>query len=539
MASHAAGQSGPLRGVVWQPPADLAQAISDLYAMRRAGVQAVRTGVVGDERLLTVADTLGLRFFQEIPITNMTAGDLRDTVGYAARLLEPVLARAKRHRSARFFGLARMSDTSDPAACDYFQQLTRRVHTHGPAGARSFYVSPYTRPDACVGVADLVLLNVLDHPDPARVLDRWASGDSSGSAHVGIGALGTWVDDNQTGLRAPHSPEAQARYLESNLNLLLGQRPAARPFAVFVYRWRDPAEQGGVDGDTEQPVPVAYGLSTPTRMRPSMNVVSGIYTGDQTVFAFDGGEENAPSWPWTTVLGWCGVILLGTFYAASPRLRFMVPRYFGAHGFYRDAVREGRDVLLGVNAALLTIIGLTTGVVWAVVLRAFSAERSYAMLLRWLSEPARELLAAMAEHMWAAALVFGGIYALSALLWSVILALASRRHYPLAVSQTLMLIVWPRWPVLLLLPAAMVVPYLSHDTAMLVGLLLLACWAVITIVTTIRTAYDFNEVTRVPFYFSILCWLINPMILLLALVAVLMLANLPETRFLYHLLEWA
>lgn len=528
------GQTPALRGVVWQQPDDLREAISDLYEMRRVGVQAVRTDVIADERLLTVADGLGMQIFQEIPVENLTVLELQDTVAFAMRTLDQALARARQHPSARHFGLARMSDTSDPAACAYLEQLTQRVRQQGPERARTYYVTPFIKADACTGAVDLVLLNTLDAEDPSALLAGFVEQDSVRVGRTGIGALGTWVDDGAgPGVRIPHSPQSQARYLENNLNRLFDRRAPVQPYAVFVYRWSDPV---GSDATGVGLTPVAYGLHGESTSRPALDVVRGIYTGSQLVFAFDQGGEPSGSWPWITLLGWSGIAVLGVFYAASPRLRFMIPRYFVAHGFYRDAVREGRDVLLGPSVALLATEALATGVLWSAVINAYAGEYAFQMLLRWTADPVRGLLMSAQSYPWVAVLIFAAVFVACALLWSIILVLLSRRRYALSSSQTMMLVVWSGWPLLLLLPAAMVVPALDADMAKTVSLTLLAIWGVVLLCAVVRTVYDFHDVTKVPVYFTLAAWLLNPYVLLVLALAVSVLFNVPEAAFLYHLL---
>lgn len=531
------GQTPPLRGVVWQQPDDLQEAISELYEMRQAGVQAVRTDIVEDERLLTVADGLGVQIFQEVPVENLTATGLRDTVAFAARRLDQALARAQQHPSARHFGLTRMSDTSNPDACGYLEQLTNRVRESGPAGVRTYYVTPFVEADACAGTVDLVLLHVLDAENPQALLEQFVEQDSTRLGRIGIGALGTWVNDEaEPGIRIPHSAEAQARYLENNLNRLLGRRTHVQPYAVFVYRWTDPAGSDVAEQERQSVVPVTYGLWSETARRPALNVVHGIFTGDQMVFAFDQGEGPSNGWPWVTLLGWSGVAVLGIFYAASPRLRFMVPRYFGAHGFYRDAVREGRDILFGSSVALLIVEGLATGVLWSVAIHTFATEEAFLMLLRWIDDPIRSLLFSAQHYPWVAVLIFAALSILVGFLWSVVLALMSRQRYSLAPSQTLMLVVWPGWPLLILLLVSMAVPALDAAEAETAALVLLGIWGGTMLYTSVRTVYDFREVTRLSYYLALGAWLLNPFILLLLTFGLVVLLNLPEAAFLFHLL---
>ena len=112
-----AAQTQTYRGVVWDPPADPVQAEATMRQMHAMGVNAIRMPLLRDERLLTLADTLGLHLFQELPLDYLSAEALRDTLGYATRLLELVLNDARAHPSVRHIGLARHSDTSDSTAC--------------------------------------------------------------------------------------------------------------------------------------------------------------------------------------------------------------------------------------------------------------------------------------------------------------------------------------------------------------------------------------------------------------------------------------
>ncbi|MEM6327731.1 MAG: hypothetical protein AAF791_11495, partial [Bacteroidota bacterium] len=100
-----------LAGVVWGAPETDAEAIADLAQMRRAGVRAVRTGLV-TEAVLGAADRLGIAVVQELPIADVPASRLAVLLPMADSLLSLALDRASRHASARVFILARGVDTS-------------------------------------------------------------------------------------------------------------------------------------------------------------------------------------------------------------------------------------------------------------------------------------------------------------------------------------------------------------------------------------------------------------------------------------------
>src|SRR5690606_10614355 len=274
-----------LAGVVWSPPRDRAAALDELLAMRRAGVRAVRTGLLADTLLLRAGDLLGLAFYQDLPIANLPAPALLDTLVHAERLLEGALALAARYRSARHFGLALYSDTSDPRARPYFERLTALVHATGPEGSRAYYLTRFPEDDRCDRQVDLVLLDARDG-DPEALLARWRRTHETAA---GIGAFGAAVrPGREGGWRIPGTLAAQARTLELGLGAMMeGEAPAA----FFVYRWRDGRTDAVLDQRAEVQG-VGYGLMDEGgRPRPALAVVRGFYTGTQRVFAFDAGTS--------------------------------------------------------------------------------------------------------------------------------------------------------------------------------------------------------------------------------------------------------
>ena len=485
------------KGVVWAAPADVRQAEGDLIRMRRAGVEAVRTGLVRDERLLALADTLGLRFFQELPLDALPAARLADTLAFARETLRRALARARGHPSARHFGLARRIDTSVPEACDFFRALAGMR----PDGVRVYYVSVFTAADRCRDAVDFVLLDGRDRLPPVT--------DWTGR---GLATLGAWVDpDGPRGLRNAHAPEAQARFLETRLNALLDA--ASPPVAVFVHRWRDAAPDADADPEPPDPYGRRYGLHDRTgRPRLAFDVTAGVYTGRQRVFAFPAGRAPGPGAPWIVLVGWAVVAMLAVHYARSPRFRFMAPRYFLAHGFYRDAVREGRDVLPMTSALLLLAIAAGVGMTASVVFGAITDTRAVMTALRWLPGGMRETLAGLLGQPWLLALTAGSLYALALALWAAALAFVARRRRPLTPGQVFMLVVWPRWMLLPLMAAAMVLgarPVSPGTAAALAG-----AWLLLTLWATVRTLIDFARITRAPFARTLAAAFTHPFVLL-------------------------
>lgn len=533
----ATAQRAPLKGLVWTIPADLNQAETELLAMHRMGVEAIRTGLVQHERLLTLADTLGLHFFQELPLDALPDAALNDTLGYARRVLELAIERARNHPSARHFGLARRSDTSTPAACAFFEHLAERVHRL--PNSRAYYLSAFIEADRCAGAVDFVLLDALDTPDPAALLRRWQAAQTSRPA--GIGALGTWVRTNAgTGLRDPHAPEAQARYLETHLPTLLSHTAGSLPPVVFVYRWRDIRSAAPSPAhDLARPYQKSYGLfAFDGTMRPAHPVVRGFFTDTQTIFAFPAGIAPAQAIPWTLLFGWLVFILIAGCYAFSPRFRDTVPRYFLAHGFYRESIREGREVLFGSSVVLLIATALCVGVLGSLFLETVRREVAFQYSFGIVPEPVQIVGVALLAQPWMLVLLLGSFYALGVALWTSLLSFASRRRQPLIPGQALMVVLWARWPSPLLMAGAMVVPTLPGTQAVTVMLLLAGAWVLTTLWAIVRTLSDYAAITGCSPYLVIAMAFANPLpvLLLIGLSTALATPDItPALSFFWHL----
>ncbi|WP_456429063.1 hypothetical protein [Rhodocaloribacter sp.] len=508
------------KGVVWAAPADVRQAEADLIRMRRAGVEAVRTGLVRDERLLSLADTLGLQLFQELPLDHLPAARLVDTLAFAREALRRTLARARGHPSARHFGLARRSDTSVPEACDFFRALAGMR----PDGVRLYYVSVFVAADRCRDAVDFVLLDARDRLPPVA---DWRG--------RGLATLGAWVNpDGPRGLRNAHAPEAQARFLETHLNALLDAE--SPPVAVFVHRWRDAAPDADAGPEPPDPYGRRYGLHDRAgRPRPAFDVTAGIYTGRQRVFAFPPGEAPGPGAPWIVLIGWIVVAMIAGHYARSPRFRFMAPRYFLAHGFYCDAVREGRDVLPMTSALLLLAIAVSVGMTASVVFSAVMDSRAVMPALQWLPGGMRVAVVGLLRQPWLLTLTAGSLYALALATWAGVLAFVARRRRPLAPGQVFMLVVWPRWTLLLLMVAAMVLA--SRPPSAPVAAALAGAWLLLTLWATVRTLLDFARVTRASSGRTLTAALTHPFLLVVVPACFLATAFFgPWLSFLRHLI---
>ncbi|HEX8386951.1 MAG TPA: hypothetical protein VF576_12250, partial [Rubricoccaceae bacterium] len=270
-----------LAGVSWVVPAEGAAAIDDLVAMRRAGVRAVRTDLVGDTLVLRAASMLGIALYQDLPVRGLPAAHLLRQTDEAARLLAQAIERGRPYPAARRYGLAVACDTSDPRVQPYFERLTEVSHA---AGAETYYTTRFPQSDRADGTVDLVLLEAVDG-DPAALVARWRARSAT---PVGLASVvsGT-VAGREGGWRTPGSAAAHARGLEDALNALLALQPP--PAATFVGLWRDAPEGARRDVRTEV-TGARTGLHDEAgRPRPALAVASGFFTGRQRVFAFDAG----------------------------------------------------------------------------------------------------------------------------------------------------------------------------------------------------------------------------------------------------------
>ncbi len=506
------------RGVVWRQPDELNAALRDLQAMRDAGVTAVRTDLVTRAPILRTADIFGLDLYQDLPIADLPAGRLADTLAFAQRELRTALTLAQQHPSARAFGLARFADTSTPTACAYFRILTDLVRSEGPPGTQTYYVSRFVEDDVCAETVDLVLLDARER-DPMRLVERWRAAHGT---PVGLGYFGTSVDDEVGGgYRTPRSRAAQARTLENGLGALFSMPP---PAAVFVYRWRDGVE-------------APFGLlASDGTARPAFDVLRGFYTGRQRVFAFDAGAEPVAREGASTfvLIGWALAILLALLLWMAPRFRQIAPRYFTRHAFYRESLQRGRAVEDWANFGLMVAVVLSAGLIGAVALEAAAQTVVVEAAMSGMRPEAQARVLGVLGAPWATILLVGAVYAVWLglnMLW--LLVLTGRRHR-IRPSQALTLVVWSRWQVLALMVGAVLLAAQSEATLRWVpGLLSL--WVLAEFASSVRVLYDFGRVTRVSMPRALVLGLGVPLGLTAIFGVVALLSVQPELTFLWHL----
>ena len=518
-----------LAGVVWAQPADPAEAIDELLRLRRDGVRAVRTGLVRDSLLLTAADLLGVAVYQDLPVSNLPATVLLDTLAAAERHLRRALALAEGHPSARHFGLARYSDTSDPRSRPYFERLTALARA---AGARTYYLTRFPESDRAAHTVDFVLLDARDG-DPMALLARWRARHEE---PAGIGAFGAAVrPGREGGWRLPGTPAAQARALENGLaDLVAAEAP---PVAFFVYRWDDASGETVRDQRAEVQG-VVYGLvDAEGAARPARDVVRGFFTGVQRVFAFDAGTaapEARTAAP-LVLLGWAILLGLGLLYWLAPRFGLLGGRYFGRHDLYRESIQRGYDLNVGLNSLLAAFVALGTGLIWAATLRALARTDALATATSAWSPAGQARLDALLGVPLAVVLLGAVLYGLWVLFNMIWLFLLTGRRHRIRPPQALTLAVWSRWAVVALMVAAMILSTLPARTATTLAPVLLLTWLAVEVVATGRMLYDFAHVSRVPMQRAVLVGFWAPLGVLAVIVLGALLFARAELGFLWHL----
>ena len=515
-------------GVRWTLPAGRAAAIDALVAMHRAGVRAVRTGIVADTLVLGAATRLGVALYQDLPVEGLPAATLLARTGAAARVLERALARGRPYASARHYGLATGSDTSDPRARPYFEALTALAHA---AGARTYYETRFPRSDRLSGSVDVVLLDATD-VDPAALLAAWRARSPTPAGFASLGA--TVVPGRDGGWRTPGSAAAQARRLENALSGLLSLAEA--PAVTFAARWQDDDESTGVRARVSG---LRDGLlDTDADPRPAFAVVRGFFTGTQRVFAVDAGADVSDAAPRgrsaLLLLGWTLVIGLGALMAAVPRVGTLVPRYFTRHDLYREAVQRGYDLAAGQTAAIGAGLAVAFGIVGSAALRAMGrTDALVAAVSSWPPGVQNRLVELLERPLLLVAVLAlaGGVWGMLTVVWLVVVA-APRR---LRAGQALSLAVWSRWATVPLMSLALLLAGVGPQTATVLAPALLGLVLLAEVVAGYRMMLDLTAVTRVSPARALIVGFGVPFVLFLAALATVGVAASAEAAYVWHL----
>lgn len=520
-ASDARAQRQPEIGVEWMAPGDFVDAAGDLLEMAEVGFTAVRMPPVYDRGFYDLADSLGLTLYVELPLAGLSTRELGQAAALADSVLTLVLAAGQGFDSAGPIGIVRHSDTQSSGGCSEIRRLSTRIRQ---AGRQSFYTSGFGPQDTCAAEVDFVLLDLLGRPDPMKALD----GALADASVRGIAGLGAPVTTAGGGWKVPGSPEAQARFMEEALARVLGSDKER----VFVHRWRDAERR---TSDIPDPWGRAYGLYTRNSdPRPALQVVRGILLGIQDTFAFPPGAEPDRQQPWFPLLGWMMLSLTALLYAGNPRFRSMIPRYFFAHGFFRNAVREAREVLPLTSTAILTVTGLSVGLIGSYVITSLRDTALVLHMYRQMAAPTREAVTAIMGAPFVLVVLIGSLTLLSTSIWMAGWMTVTGRRARLLPSQALMLASWPRWQVLVLLPLAMTLESVGPVPEWSV-LLLGAAWLLTALWATVRTAWDLTRITHVPLPVAALVWTLHPLVLGSLVMAGWSLFHWHEVRFAWHL----
>jgi hypothetical protein len=518
-------------GLVWTPPPGTAAALDELLRLRRAGVRAVRLPMVEDTFLLAAADLLGIALWQDMPMANLAAEHLIRALPEAEQLLGRSLALAHRYGSARHFGLASYSDTSDPRARPYFERLTALARAQGPEGTRTYYLTRFPRADRCAHTVDLVLLDARD-ASPSAVLASWAARHEQAA---GIGAFGASVRPGvEGGWRTPGTYQSQARALERGLEELLSLDVPA----VFVYRYRDDTPAGPSPLLGADVRGTAHGLvSVDGTPRPAFRVLQGFFTGSQRVFAFDAGPPAAGQYAASPLVlaGWGLVLLLGLLYAGTSRFPTLAGRYFGRHDLYREAVQRGFDLEAGLNGLLGAGVALSAGVVGTSALRGLARTDALTAATVGLGAEAQAVLATLLGRPALLTLTIAVAYVAWLMIHMVWLHVLAGRRSRLRPAQALTLAVWSRWGVVALLGAAMLLAAAPASSATAGVPLLLGGWAVVEFVALGRETADLAAVARVSPARAQGIGFGVPALLMAVVLLAAGLAMRPELAFLWHL----
>ncbi len=515
-------------GVVWMAPESSILATADLEDMRAAGIRVVRTGPVRDPAILAMADSLGIVLFRELPLLHYPAGKLVDSTLYAGNLLDELLRAGQGFSSAGPIGLATNADVSNPNACTYFSEVRKGARV--PDDQEFYYVGSFVERDVCSETVDFVLIDALDNSDPVELVARWLQ---LGATPAGLASVGWWIDSASIGLGSPHSMEEQARSLERTIAEL---DQMARPPVTFVHRWRDQAGRRDAEESVRDVYGRRYGLRDPDRQpRPALNVLSAYLTTGQNVFAFPAATRPAKSLPWFVILGWILIVTVAVLYASSPRFRYMVPRYFIAHGFFRNAVREAREVLPIVSTALLTAMGLAVGLIGTQVFLTLHDTAPIKHVVGLQPIQTQSVIVAMLTDPLLSVFLLGSIALLAISAWMGVWMIVASRKAPLLPSQALMLGVWPRWQLLLLLPMAMSIHTLSPETALTWMGVLLPLWIGTALWGSIRTTYDLMKITDCSPAVAGVVWLLSPVCVIILAVLALLIAEGDQAAYFWHL----
>ncbi|MFT5143293.1 MAG: hypothetical protein ACI80V_001144 [Rhodothermales bacterium] len=466
LLTAAPSASAQVVGTVWDPPADNASIVADLAVLVDLKMGAVRLPHDRPRWIIQAADTLGIAVYLEIAADFLTTAQLADSAGY----LSSQIAAIGRGVRPAAVGLGYAPQTSDPETCRLLSGLSES------SAVPTYIVSWARAPDPCSSSVDFVIYD--------------------GPLHRGRGVLGE---------EASQDPHAQASLLVSRLEASLRGQPQG---PVFIHRLRD---QRAPDAFRSDPGNPAFGLLAASGSpRPAASAVrEALGVGK---FVVDRPPATHPKTGTSTpvVVGWAIILTMLIAWARSPRFWPTVARYFAGHGFYRNAVRDGRDSLILVAGLVMVSVGAASGMIVARFSEVFVATRIFHIWWAWMSPAGRSFadgLSASGGRLGVfVALVVIGL----SLMWLVVLHVAFGRRRGMKFVQLLVLVTMPRWLMLALVPFLMLSVGLQQETLTAVAPAFVALWLISAVWGPVRATIDISNVARVPLPLALLGLLASP-----------------------------
>jgi hypothetical protein len=527
----------PHVGVIYDAAASSAEAMADLSSIRAIGANAVLMGLEPRDEVLAWADSLGLSLFQMLPLYGLSAEHYIEKASEQRSILEGALERARRHPGARHFGVAWNVDTSDPRACGAIADLADIVRRAGIPGAQVFYITVFSGSDQCGGEVDFVLLDTTSDEDPARRLAAWRS---TRTVDVGLGGLGTWVASSSgSGYKVRHSPEYQARYLETHIRKAMhgGLGPLR---ALFVERWKDDrVSYPSFDADLRRPYVRPQGLLTEDgASRPALDVVAGLYTGRQEVFAFQAGRpREAPRAMWHRWLGWMVVAALALLFRMSYLVATNARRYFFSHGFYIEMIGTGRQVSLAPQLTIVLVLSAAAAVLAGIAMDVLVPLPAFSLISSGFAPGVQQALVRTVQAPWVLFITAATVYAGLLLGWAILLTVLAGLRRRLTAAQRIALVVWPRWPLIPIMVGGLVADTLPDPYRIRGVSFLLFLWVASDFWSTMRMIEDFVRAARTS---RLPAYLLGAAIPSAALVTLAILvvrgSGIPVLEFAWHLL---
>jgi len=476
----------PVRGMVWEPPTDSLQAQSEIQALADFGVQAVRISRWPHAGVLGVMEREGMELYFDLPIRFGTLYTYQSAWPEVDALVRKMVRDVEARDLPLSIGLGLYPFSVSPAVCAQIARWKQDILVLLPR-AKVYFETAFPDQQDCHEVVDVVLVDLRK----SRIASRLSPGGAS--TPMGIGSVGTHVIPGRVGLRSPHSPETQARHLESALTYLIDDPELV---VFFVMHWKDtPSARPDFRDTYADPYLPSYGLiNQEGQPRPSYHVVRQFFSQTFDVFAYAGGRPPRDPVPWHALVTLALWLLLGAHYTNSVRFRQLLPRLFNAPGFYRANVKEARDAL-GQTAFMLTlVVAVGNGVFWALVYENMREVLALTFVLEQLPEILLHFFAFLQSHPLLLIACFALLQTALSFMGVVGISVFAGRRNGLYASQGLALIGLPRTWVLLLLLVLLSIQGEAYTPE--VTMVVILVWLGFGILSTVRTFLDVVSMTR-------------------------------------------